>query len=76
MCGGVDTGGTLLPMAARYRNKKTGDVYIRLANGIDATNSRDGLAVIVYCQEDNGNSVFVRDEKEFYEKFEIVEGCE
>lgn len=74
MCGGVDTGGELLPMAERYKNKKNGQAYIRLANGIDATNSRDGLPVIVYCPKDNGNSIFVRDEKEFYEKFEVVEG--
>ena len=68
--------GELLPLAMRYKNKKTGNTYIRLANGIDATNSRNGLAVMVYCPEDNGNSIFVRDEKEFYEKFEIVEGGE
>ena len=61
-------------MAVRYKNKKTGGIYIRLANGVDATSTRDGLPVMVYCPEDNGNSVFVRDEKEFYEKFEIVEG--
>lgn len=66
---------TLLPVAARYKNKKNGQTYIRLANGIDCTNVRDGLPVMVYCPEDNGNSIFVRDEKEFYEKFELVEGA-
>lgn len=77
MCGGIDTGSdALLPLAARYKNKKSGGVYIRLANGIDATNSRDGLPVIVYCPEDNGNSIFIRDEKEFYEKFEIIKDSE
>ena len=59
----------------KYRNKKTGDIYIRLANGIDATNSRYGLPVIIYCPDDNGNSIFARDEKEFFEKFEIVEAA-
>lgn len=57
----------------RYRNKKTGKIYRFLAAGIDATNERDGTPVVVYCPDDNWHVVYVRDEEEFYEKFEIAE---
>lgn len=65
----------LLPMAVRYKNKKTGGIYIRLANGIDATNARDGLPVVIYCPDDNEHNIFVRDSAEFFEKFEIAEAA-
>lgn len=60
---------------ARYRNKKTGGVYLKLANATDCTNERDGLGVVVYGPYDDGNTIFVRDAKEFDEKFELVEGA-
>ena len=47
-----------------YKNKKTGKIYKLLAYAIDATNKRDGLPVIVYCPDDNGHSIYVREEKE------------
>ena len=57
----------------RYRNKKTGNVYRRLASAIDATNARDGTLMIVYCPDDNEHSIFVRDATEFDNKFEPLE---
>ena len=60
----------------RYRNKKTGCIYLKLANATDCTNERDGLGVIVYCPCDNEHNIFVRDSAEFFEKFELAETVE
>lgn len=57
----------------KFRHKKTGNIYRVIALGIDATNSRDGRHVVVYCP-DNGTAVYVRDQSEFDEKFEKIEG--
>jgi hypothetical protein len=56
-----------------YRHKKTGNLYRWLAAGVDATNERDGLMVAIYCEPDDGHSVYVREMSEFNEKFEPVE---
>ena len=56
-----------------YKNKKTGNLYRHLASGIDATNERDGLLVVVYCPCDNEHSIYVRADTEFHQKFELVE---
>ena len=56
-----------------YENLKTGKLYIHLAAGIDCTNSRDGIPVVIYCPDDNEHIIFVREENEFYQKFKIVE---
>ena len=56
----------------QHRNKKTGGLYYRLATGIDTTNSRDGLTVVIYCPADNENTIYVQDEGEFDRKFEVV----
>ena len=55
------------------KNKKTGNIYRLLAFAIDSTNQRDGLKVVVYCPDNNEHSIFVREEKEFFNKFEITE---
>ena len=57
----------------KFKNKKTGGIYRLLAHAIDSTNQRDGLTVIVYCPDDNEHSIFVREEKEFFSKFEPME---
>lgn len=57
----------------KFKNKKTGDIYIFVAAGIDCTNSRDGTPVVVYYQDNKENTIFVREESEFYEKFEPIE---
>ena len=53
-------------------NKKTGDIHILLAYAIDTTNERTGLPVIVYCPDDDGNTIYVREESEFMEEFELI----
>ena len=55
-----------------YRHLKTGNIYKHLAIGIDCTNSRADTKVVIYCPDDNEHSIFVREETEFYEKFEII----
>ena len=52
-----------------YRNIKTGNLYILLNKGIDCTNSRDGMPVIIYSPMNDRSHISVREEKEFYEKF-------
>lgn len=51
----------------KYRNKKNGKTYIVLGEVIDCTNERDGTLCILYTDE---KKVFVREKKEFLEKFE------
>lgn len=56
-------------MGERYRNKKTGKIYWIVAKGvINATNNNDGQIMIMYEDDEH---IFVREEKEFYEKFEV-----
>lgn len=57
----------------KFKNKKSGDIYIFLVMGTDCTNTRDGLPVVIYYPENQQGRIFVREEKEFYEKFEPVE---
>ena len=62
-----------LPELEKYEPSGSGESP--LANATDCTNERDGLGVVVYGPYDDGNTIFVRDEKEFFEKFEIVEAA-
>lgn len=57
----------------KYKNNKTGDIYSLWDEAIDCTNSRDGTKVIIYYKEDDDSIVFVREAKEFYEKFTFYE---
>lgn len=59
-------------MKQLYRNIKKDTIYRILYEAIDCTNSRDGLDVVVYSSMDNPFNVYVRDKKEFLEKFEEV----
>ena len=43
-----------------------------LAHSINKTNNSNGLSMIVYCPHDKENTIFVREENEFFEKFENV----
>lgn len=54
-----------------YKNKKTGTLYRYLAT---AANESNNEMVVVYCPCDDEHSVYVRDEAEFYEKFELYTG--
>lgn len=55
----------------QYRNKKNGNIYLVLTlDGIDCTNERDGLRVVIYT---NGELYFTREYEEFVSKFEAIE---
>lgn len=50
-------------------NNKNGREYQVIKEAIDCTNERDGLIVVVYiCKEAKGK-LFVREKKEFLNKF-------
>jgi len=53
----------------RYINNKTGGIYQKLSEVLDATNGRDGYLVI-YRHIDTGKT-FAREKNEFYLKFTI-----
>jgi Protein of unknown function (DUF1653). len=55
-----------------YKHIKTGNLYKILHQAIDCTNSRDGTKVIIYSKVGEEEKVYVRDEKEWEEKFESV----
>lgn len=57
-----------------FSHNKTGKTYLLLAHGTDATNSRNGTSVVVYCPDDDGNTIFVRDADEFHAKFSPIAG--
>lgn len=64
-------------MLTRVKHKKTGNFY-RIYDGafktINCTNEQDGQTMICYWSEDpKVNYTFVREEKEFWEKFERIE---
>ena len=52
-----------------WKNKKSGDIYYFVGTVINATNDRLGQMMVEYTK---GGIKFVREENEFYEKFERV----
>lgn len=54
-----------------YKHNKTSNLYFKLFDAIDATNSRDGNDVVVYANTQG--QVFVRDKEEFLQKFTKIE---
>ena len=60
----------LIPRVQRARHNKTGNIYLILKVGaIDCTNERDGTRVVVYAPADNENTIYIREEAEFFDKF-------
>jgi hypothetical protein len=52
-----------------YKNIKTGNLYRYLAMASNASN--DGKLMVVYCPCNNEHSIYVRNEDEFYEMYEL-----
>lgn len=73
MSHGRQSEGDILMKYLRYRNKKNGNLYDLKGVAIDCTNERDGTKVYIYSSVSNPEMKFVREEKEFLEKFEIAE---
>jgi len=53
-----------------WKNKKNGNIYEILEEAIDCTNVRDGVKVFIYQPIDKKESYFVREQEEFFQKFE------
>lgn len=53
-----------------YKHKKTGNLYWKVGECINATNANDGQQMVLYRNADGMK--FVREVNEFYEKFVIV----
>lgn len=49
---------------------KTGNIYELVGEAINATNANDGEIVVIYRKD---SQMFVREKKEFYEKFQPKE---
>ena len=43
-----------------------------MTHAIDCTNSRDGTETVVYCPEDDFTEIYVREAKEFNERFTLI----
>ena len=60
-----------------FQNKKTKKFYKLLGTVINTTNAQDGQVMFVYVplkqEEEEINLTFVRERKEFLEKFELIE---
>jgi hypothetical protein len=50
-------------------NKKNNKEYCVIDQAIDCTNDRDGLEVVIYTTKTAPGKFFVREKKEFLEKF-------
>lgn len=56
-----------------WKNKKNGKVYEVLQEALDCTNRRDGEKVFIYQPIDKRDLYFVREQEEFFKKFERTE---
>lgn len=58
-----------------FVNKKTGVLYNAFTDErvLNTTNAQDGQEMIIYSKYGNEDTYYVREKKEFYEKFEEVE---
>ena len=64
----------LIPRVPRARHNKTGNIYFILKVGaIDCTNKRYGTKVVVYAPDDDENTIYIRDETEFFDKFSMLD---
>lgn len=55
----------------RFRNIKKGTIYLVMHETVDCTDNQD-IPVVVYCEEKNRTSVWVKQIKEFIKKNEPV----
>ena len=53
----------------KAKNNKTGDIYLILTEGVNATNSSDGELMTIYMNL--SGDIFVREKSEFQNKFAI-----
>jgi len=60
-------------MSLFFRNRKTGNIYRKLAIAGNESSGNEGQDMVVYCPCDDNHDIYCRDYKEFIEKFEPVE---
>lgn len=53
----------------KFKHNKTGSIYRLLGYAVDCTNIRNGTECVVYCPDNKSNRIYVRDQKEFFDKF-------
>lgn len=63
----IEKDGFLMPIP--YIHNKTGRRYIMLAHGVDCTNMPGRHPVVIYCPDDQQNTIFVRELSEFEAEF-------
>jgi hypothetical protein len=56
----------------KFKNNKTGNIYRLLGYALDCTNSRDGTPCVVYYPDECDNTLYVREQTEFFNKFTEV----
>lgn len=56
----------------RVKHNETGNIYMVLAHATTTTKAATGESVIVYCPDDEENTIYVKEQKEFYETFTEV----
>ena len=56
----------------RWKNTKTGKIYIYMAYGTDKTNIRDGLEIVVFHPESNPHKILTMEEREFFDRHESL----
>lgn len=54
----------------KWEHKKTGKIYTVTGIGVNCSNKNDGEIIVIY---ERCGITYVREEKEFHEKFEKVE---
>lgn len=56
-----------------FEHKKSGEIYIKVGEATNTTNKDDGDNMIIYVSAEDWCLTFVREEKEFYDKFTELE---
>lgn len=54
--------------------KYEGNYYLLIGFAIGKSKGYENVKLIIYCPYDDANTIFVRDEDEFFEKFEYING--
>lgn len=55
----------------KYKNRKTGEIFIRLAHAVNL-NGLNPVSVVIFCPHDNEHSIFTMAVDQFKIQFETV----
>lgn len=62
----------MLQHGPRFQHIASGHVYRQLGQGIDATNARDGMQVLIYCRDQEPSEIYVAPLHEFMANFAAI----